>query len=54
MKDKAKAPVGRPRKHQMPERVDASPEEIARVFMAAKPKNKWRYMQEADEKDGRG
>ena len=33
----------------MPERIDASPEQIARVFMNAKPKAEWRYVEEAEE-----
>lgn len=36
---------GRPEK-PYPERIDASPEEIARVVLKAKPKKKWRYMKE--------
>ena len=31
----------------MPERIDASPEDIARVFMNAKLKTNWRYIEEA-------
>ena len=27
----------------MPERIDASPEEIAEVVLQAKPKKTWRY-----------
>lgn len=53
MSTNAKRPVGRPRKHEMPERIDASPEDIARVFMNAKPKTKWRYMEEAAKREGR-
>ena len=37
----------------MPERIDASPEDIARVFMNAKPKTKWQYMKEAAKRDER-
>ena len=29
----------------MPERIDASPEEIAEVVLRAKPKEVWRYEQ---------
>ena len=36
---------GRPLKYEMPERIDASPEEIAQVVLRAKPKKKWRYME---------
>ena len=50
MTSKSKRPVGRPRNHEMPERIDASPEEIARVFMKAKPKTEWRYMQDPEKK----
>ncbi len=52
MKGKSKRPVGRPRKHPMPERIDASPEDIARVFMNAKPKTSWRYVEEAAKHEG--
>ena len=31
----------------VPERIDASPEEIAEVVLKAKPKETWRYEQEA-------
>ena len=37
---------GRPVKYLMPERIDASPEEIAEVVLRAKPKEVWRYDQE--------
>ncbi len=53
MSTNGKRPVGRPRKHEMPERIDASPEEIARVFMNAKPKKKWRYVEEAAKRDAK-
>ena len=36
---------GRPVKYTMPERIDASPEEIAEVVLWAKPKKVWRYEQ---------
>ena len=38
---------GRPPKYPMPERIDASPEEIAKVVLRAKPKEAWRYEQES-------
>lgn len=38
---------GRPPKHPMPERIDASPERIAEVVLQAKPKEVWRYEEEA-------
>ncbi len=41
-----KKPLGRPVKYPMPERIDASPEEIAEVVLKAKPKETWRYEQE--------
>ena len=40
---------GRPPKYEMPERIDAPPEEIAEVVLKAKPKETWRY----EEKTGR-
>ncbi len=40
---------GRPPTRTMPERIDATPEEIADVVMRAPPKTKWRYL-EGDEK----
>lgn len=43
-KKKKPAQRGRPPKYEMPERIDASPEEIAQVVLRAKPKKKWRYM----------
>ena len=41
-----KKPRGRPLKYPMPERIDATPERIAEVVLAAKPKEVWRYEQE--------
>ena len=43
---KSKKPRGRPPKYPMPERIDATPEQIADVVMRAKPKEVWRYEQE--------
>lgn len=40
---KPKRRVGRP-PLEMPPRIDASPETIARVVMRAKPKKNWRYL----------
>ena len=34
----------------MPERIDASPEQIAEVVLQAKPKKVWRYLEEAKKK----
>ena len=39
---------GRPPTHTMPERIDASPEEIAEVVLRAKPPTRWRYMEDAE------
>ncbi len=33
----------------MPERIDASPEEVARVVLNVKPPKKWRYMEEKND-----
>ncbi len=38
--------------YEMPERIDASPEEIAETVLRAKPKDEWRYEQEARRKRG--
>lgn len=37
---------GRPVKHPMPERIDATPEEVAEVVLQAKPKTDWCYLKE--------
>ena len=37
---------GRPPTRQMPERIDATPEEVADVVMRAPPKTKWRFEEE--------
>ena len=50
MKRKKKNPVGRPPR-SMPQRIDASPEEIARVVLNVKPPEKWRYLEEKNSKD---
>ncbi|MDE2815574.1 MAG: hypothetical protein OXM03_00280 [Chloroflexota bacterium] len=47
---KEKKPRGRPRKYEMPEPIDASPEEIAQVVLRAKPKKVWKFEQEAEAK----
>ena len=41
---------GRPVEYAMPERIDATPEEIADVVLRAKPPRTWRYMEEAERK----
>ena len=46
--DKPKRPRGRPRIHDMPERIDASPDEIAEVILKMPPKSDWRYIRERD------
>ena len=43
MKPKKKR-IGRPPR-TMPPKIDASPEEIARVVLNVKPPKKWRYME---------
>ena len=47
---KRKRPIGRPLR-PMPARIDASPEEIARVVLNVKPPRKWRYLEEKTRKD---
>ena len=42
-----KKPKGRPVKYPLPEPIDASPEEVARVVLQAKPKESWRFEEEA-------
>ena len=44
-KPKPKKKRGRPVKYPMPERIDATPEEVAEVVLQAKPKTDWRYLQ---------
>ncbi len=46
-KDK-KRPRGRPRIHPLPERIDATPEEIAEVVLRMPPKSDWRYVKARD------
>ena len=43
---KTKKQRGRPVKYPRPERIDASPEEIAEVVLRAKPKKVWRFEEE--------
>ncbi len=47
--ESATRPRGRPVQYELPERIDAAPEEIAEVVLGAKPKSTWRY----EEKSGR-
>ena len=50
---RTKKPRGRPVENPRPERIDASPEEIAEVVLRAKPKQTWRFEEEREEKRGR-
>ena len=43
---KTKKQRGRPVKHPRPERIDATPEEIAEVVLRVKPKQGWRFEEE--------
>ena len=43
-------PVGRPVKHQMPEPIPDTPENIARILMTTKPPE-WTYQDEGEEPD---
>ena len=43
---RSKKPRGRPVEYSRPERINASPEEIAEVVLGAKPKKMWRFEQE--------
>ena len=50
-KDKAeepKCPRGRPVTKPLPERIDATPEEIAEVILKMPPKSDWRYLKVRD------
>ena len=47
---KRKRPIGRPPR-SMPPRIDASPEQIARVVLNVKPPEKWRYMDKKGTKE---
>ena len=47
---KVPRPRGRPPEHEMPERIDASPETIAEVVLQSKPKTVCRYEGEARRK----
>ena len=41
---------GRPPKYELPDPIDASPEEVAKVVLRAKPKKVWRFEEEAKAK----
>ena len=47
---KPKKQRGRPPVKPMPERIDASPEQIAEVVLQAQPKTDWRYLKESSDK----
>ena len=40
---------GRPPVKPMPDRIDASPEDIAAVVLQAAPKSDWRYLRESEQ-----
>lgn len=46
----SKRPRGRPVEKPCPERIEASPEEIAEMVLRMPPKKQWRYQQEEDTK----
>jgi hypothetical protein len=46
--DKQKRGRGRPVKYPMPERIDATPEEIADVVMRMPYKANWQYLKKRD------
>ena len=43
---KPKKERGRPPVHKPPERINATPEEIARAALSVPKKDNWRYMEE--------
>ena len=50
-----KKPRGRPPKNTMPERVDASPEELAKAMFKLPAGHKWKYLgQDKDKETTRG
>ena len=52
MTDKPKRPRGRPSR-PLPERIDASPEAIAEVFLSLPADHKWQYPKQAKGKQSR-
>ena len=46
--NESKRPRGRPVEKDMPERIDSSPEDIARAVMSVPNKKKWRYLEERE------
>ena len=53
-KPEPKREPGRPMTHEYPDRIDASPEEIADVVMRAMPKKTWRFERETGRSRRRG
>lgn len=47
-----KKPIGRPPK-PMPERIDASPEEIADALLRLPKDHEWEYLKKDKDKDGK-
>jgi len=47
-KKRTKKGRGRPVTYVVPQRIDASPEQIAEVVLRAKPKEHWRYPNESE------
>ena len=45
-KPEPKRERGRPPTWEYPDRIDASPEEVAEVVLRAKPKKEWRFEEE--------
>ena len=45
---------GRPPVHKPPERINATPEEIARAALSVPKKDKWRYMEDKARKQKGG
>ena len=41
---------GRPPKYERPPRIDATPEEVARIVLKMPPKKVWRFEEEAKAK----
>ena len=45
-----KKPRGRPPKKTMPERIDATPEELAKAMFKLPADHKWKYLEKSGEK----
>ncbi len=50
MQEKEKRGRGRPPTYTMPDRIDASPEEIAKAVLSIPKKDRWRYMEQEERK----